>query len=113
MMGGHAHVLECVAQIARESVTNYIGWGTDQGTLNFLVRTGRLPATAVSPYGHGPAMHVGIAHRDTIRTGERGRVLNREGEVCNIVHQYDRHPDLMTTLLRREEEPSVEAPASG
>jgi len=113
MMGGHVHVLECVAQIARASVTNYIGWGTDQGTLNFLVRTGRLPATAVFPYGYGPAMHVGIAPRDTICTGERGRVLNREDEVCNIIHQYDRHPDLMTTLLRRDEEPSVEAPASG
>lgn len=105
MMGGRADVAACVDAIAWRGVTAYVGWGTDQGTLNYLVRTGQLSGATVFPYGAGPAMHVGIAPRDTIRTDPQGRVLNREGEVCNIVHQYDRHPDLADVLLRESEPP--------
>lgn len=115
IMGEHARVLEAVGQIARASVTNYVGWGTDQGTLNYLVRRGALSSAEVKPYGSGPAMHVGIAPRHTIRTDEDGRVRNREGEVCSIIHQYDRHPDLADQLLRppggRATTPAPEAPA--
>lgn len=107
MLGPHARVLECVQQIAHESVTNYVGWGTDQGTLNYLVRTGQLGAVDVHPYGSGPAMHVGIAPRETIRTDEEGRVLNRDGEVCSIIHQYDRHPE----LARSVRSPAKQGPA--
>lgn len=110
MMGLNARVLECVKVIAGASVTNYIGWGTDQGTLNHLVRTGGLSSVVVKPYGSGPAMHVGIAPRDTIRTDPQGRVLNAEGEVCNIIHQYDRHPDLVDTLRERGTQPPVRNP---
>lgn len=100
IMGEHARVLSGVAHIARVSMINYVGWGTDQGTLNYLVRRGALSSAEVKPYGSGPAMHVGIAPRDTIRTGAEGRIRNREGEVCSIIHQYDRHPDLADPLLR-------------
>lgn len=113
MMGTRAQVLECVEGIADASVTNYVGWGTDQGTLNHLVRTGQLASAAVKPYGSGPAMHLGIAPRDTIRTDAQGRVLNREGEVCNILHQYDRHPELAKTLLEQNNRGAVAAPVPG
>lgn len=99
LLGRRPQVMQCVREMTMEIITNYIGWGTDQGIPNYLIRTDRLEDVEVVPYGSGPAMHVGIAPRDSIRTDLEGRVLNREGEVCNIIHQYDRHPDLAETLL--------------
>jgi hypothetical protein len=106
-------VYQCVKAIADASVTNYVGWGTDQGTLNYLVRTGQLAPVVVQPFGSGSAMHVGIAPRESIRTDPQGRVLNAEGEVCNIIHQYDRHPDLMSTLWEEGERSPQEAAVAG
>lgn len=98
LLGRRAPLLRSLREVTTEIITNHIGWGTDSGVPNYFIRTGRLDNVKVVPYGSGPAMHVGIAPRDTICTDDRGRVLNREGEVCNIIHQYDRHPDLVRTF---------------
>jgi len=110
LLGTRSRVQDCIRAMTSEIITNYAGWGTDQGVPNYLVRTGQLPGVEVVPHGAGPAMHVGIAPRDTIRTDERGRVLNREGEVCNIIHQYDRHPDLAGRLLAPNPSPAPVSP---
>lgn len=103
LLGRRPQLLENIRMVTKEIVTNHIGWSTDQGVPNYFIRAGRLNDVEVVPYGSGPAMHVGIAPRDTIRTDAQGRILNREGEVCNIIHQYDRHPDLMDGLFRKRE----------
>ena len=40
-------------------------------------------------------MHLGIAPRRAVSTDAYGRVLDANGAVCPIIHQYDRHPDLI------------------
>ena len=113
LLGARAKVEACVRAMTEQIIVNYAGWGTDQGIPNYLIRTGRLSGVQVVPYASGPAMHVGIAPRDSIRTDDRGRVLNKAGEVCNIVHQYDRHPDLAEALLEPVPEDSGAAPIPG
>lgn len=112
LLGHRRSLLAALQTLTREFITNHIGWGTDQGVPNYFLRSGRLPDVQVRPYGHGPAMHLGIAPRQTIRTDAEGRVLDRDGNVCNILHQYDRHPDLTAALLGRPTK-TVPAAATG
>lgn len=91
-------LLDVLDLLCREVVTRYRGWGTDQGALNYLVRKERLRNVAVHSFGHGSAMHVGIAPRSAISTDVEGRVLTKDGTVCSIIHQYDRHEDVRRAL---------------
>jgi hypothetical protein len=68
--------------------------GFDQGVHNHLIYSDVLDDVVIHPFGHGFVLHLGIAPRESIKTDEEGRVLNAEGEVVRVVHQYDRHPDL-------------------
>lgn len=99
MLGGYTPMLDTIRVMNADMIDHYIGWGTDQGVLNQLARTERIAPVDVFPYGSGPAMHIGIAPRDSIRLDGQGRILNQKGEVCAIIHQYDRHPDLESALL--------------
>jgi hypothetical protein len=100
MMGTTSAMIDTLDVLLPDMLTRYIGWGTDQGVLNYLARTGALSDVHVHPYGSGAAMHMGIAPRDTLSVDGAGRVLNAEGEVCPVLHQYDRHPSLNLSLLR-------------
>lgn len=103
MLGRRRAMLDALDVLLPDMLTRYIGWGTDQGVLNYLVRTGALSTAQIQPYGTGTAMHMGIAPRSTLSLDTDGRVLNDEGRVCPILHQYDRHPDIEASLLHRTE----------
>ena len=94
MLGGADPLLAMIRAMNVEMVGTYIGWGTDQGVLNHLAR---MPHddVRIHPFGTGPAMHLGIAPRRAVSTDAYGRVLDANGAVCPIIHQYDRHPDLI------------------
>lgn len=106
ILGRYEGMLECIRTLSRDITTRYIGWGTDQGLLNYHVRTGTFRNVRVDPYGNGPAMHLGIAPRSSFTVDSDGQVRNLEGAVCSIVHQYDRHADLAKTLPRLGQRPS-------
>ena len=63
--------------------------GVDQGIHNVLVYTGRIPHTLVLSHEAGPVATVGRAPIE-VRRDSYGRVLNENGEVAAVVHQYDR-----------------------
>jgi len=100
MMGATSAMIEALDVLLPDMLTRYIGWGTDQGVLNFHARVGHLPSVHIHPFGSGAALHMGIAPPTTISVDAAGRVLNAEGQVCPVLHQYDRHPDLRVPLLR-------------
>jgi hypothetical protein len=101
LMGGYSAMLDALTLLTPDMLDRYIGWGTDQSALNYGVRTGRLSSIQVHEYGSGTVMHMGIAPRRTITLDSAGHVLNDAGDICPVLHQYDRHPDLQTSFLRR------------
>jgi hypothetical protein len=73
--------------------------GLDQGVHNFLLNTGQLPPARLAENGNGPfaTLHgedLAVFHRDS-----RRRLLNRNGSVVPIVHQFDRIPGLGAELI--------------
>ena len=44
-------------------------------------------------------MTVGAMKREDIRLNAQGCVMNDDGQVPAVLHQYDRHPELEKVLL--------------
>lgn len=71
----------------------------DQGVHNHLLRSGRLGQVTVVPNGHGRVLTMG-GMKEVIRD-EGGWVLNADGSVPAVLHQYDRHRRLAEELFTR------------
>jgi hypothetical protein len=71
----------------------------DQGIHNHLLRAGQLAPVQVVRNEHGRVLTMGAMK--TYRQDEFGRVLNADGTVPAVVHQFDRHPRLAYDLTRR------------
>jgi len=74
-------------------------WGWDQAVHNFLAYTGRLGQCSIHRSGEGL---VQTLHYERHFCFDRaGRLLNRDGKVCPVIHQYDRTQDLFGPAYRR------------
>lgn len=69
----------------------------DQGVHNHLLRSGRLSHADVVRNGHGRVLTMGAMQH--FERDASGRVLNADGSVPAVVHQYDRHQVLRRELL--------------
>jgi hypothetical protein len=79
----------------------------DQGIHNYLLRTKHLPGVTVHENRRGPVMTVGAVLPDVVRLNSAGLVLNDDGEVTPVLHQYDRIPHVQKILLERLDTQSV------
>ncbi|SOB59959.1 conserved protein of unknown function [Pseudodesulfovibrio profundus] len=66
--------------------------GFDQGVHNVLIRTDLLPDVTLHENGN-PILTLGY-YQGEPPLNEAGEVLNDQGEVVHVVHQYDRKPEL-------------------
>lgn len=65
--------------------------GIDQGVHNYLLYEGKLNGAHVFPNGAGPVLTMGKTVDLPTPLNDEGRVLNTDGTVVNVLHQYDRH----------------------
>jgi hypothetical protein len=70
----------------------------DQGVHNWLIAQGRLPHATLVPNGTGRVLTMG--GMASYRTAPDGMILNADGSVPAVVHQFDRHPELAARLTR-------------
>ena len=75
-------------------------WVSDQTVLNYLIYMNYLSGVKVVPFGEGSVMHIGIAPRNKIHIRADGKILNNDGTVCPVIHQYDRHPDIADSIRK-------------
>lgn len=70
----------------------------DQGIHNYLLYQKSLPEFIVHDNRHGPLMTVGAMKPEDIRLNAQGWVINDDGQVPAVLHQYDRHPEVEKVL---------------
>jgi hypothetical protein len=68
--------------------------GMDQGVHNYVLYKQRLKGVRVFENGRGPVLTMGKTTDLPTRFDDRGRVLNDDGTVPGVLHQYDRHIEL-------------------
>lgn len=92
-IGGISQILSYLAALHDHLLPPVAFIGDDQGGHNFLVHHNLLGPIRVMRNMHGPVLTMGYMPFDRIRWDGRGHVVDGNGGVINILHQYDRHPD--------------------
>lgn len=68
----------------------------DQGAINYLIYYKKILNDSIIKYdNNGPIMTICVTKRDKISLDSDNNVLNFQGKVAAIVHQYDRKPDIV------------------
>ena len=80
-----------------ESGKNF--WGWDQAIHNYLIYSHRFEDYTLSQSGEGLVQT--LHHEKIFRFDRAGRLLNIDGEVCPVVHQFDRTFDTFKSAYRR------------
>ena len=73
----------------------------DQGVHNYVVRTHLTEEVEFFANETGPILTLNHVDPQQVRFDAEEQFLNAEGAVVNVVHQYDRHPELMQRVLER------------
>jgi hypothetical protein len=67
--------------------------GSDQGVHNRIVHLENLGNLALLD-NEGPVFTMGCVPQQFIRVNAAGKVVNKQGDVYSVLHQYDRFPEL-------------------
>ncbi len=93
-------------EMARLS-TSIMGYhGFDQAAHNYLWHRGAFGQPTRFENFDGPVFTMGTAKPETIRQNAVGEIINEDGSAIAVLHQFDRHPDLEETLLKKWSEAS-------
>jgi len=92
-MGRQKTVLEYLQKMEDEILgfvkrDKNIPHGGDQGIHNYLIHTHKLPKAKIVE--NETSLFITCHHQKSFAFDRRGRILNKNGEICPIVHQYDR-----------------------
>lgn len=69
--------------------------GLDQGIHNVLLFKNQLGNVILVPENFGVVATLGHRPYDEIQYDQKGCLLNCEGDIVPVIHQYDRHPQLL------------------
>jgi hypothetical protein len=69
--------------------------GDDQAGHNYLVHHNLLGPLRIMSNMDGPVLTMGYMPAARIFRDKLGRIVDANGHVINVLHQYDRHPDFM------------------
>jgi hypothetical protein len=72
-------------------------WGIDQGLHNCILHK-RLTRVAISKSNFSRVATLGLAQASTLSCDALGRVINPDGEISEIAHQWDRHRHLTKAI---------------
>ena len=99
-IGSRAEMLAYLRAMDAEVSRHLIPMGPhDQGVHNYLLHSGAFPFAQQIQNGSGRVATLSLL--DDIRLDESGRVLNPDGTVPAVVHQYDRFGWLADAIHRR------------
>lgn len=73
----------------------------DQGLHNYLLYAGRLGSVRLLSNETGPVLTLGYTPRGSVKRNAHGQFLTDGGDVANVLHQYDRHSDILNIVLKR------------
>jgi hypothetical protein len=80
--------------------TRKISKTIDQATHNLIIHRQPPPCLRAFANDNGPVLTMSNMRPEQFRFDADGRLVDVAGRVYNVLHQYDRHPELAARLLR-------------
>jgi hypothetical protein len=75
--------------------------GGDQGIHNYLRLEKKLPRLVIHPNRQGAVLTMGVMQAGDFQLNPAGQVINKDGNMPLVLHQYDRQPELKKSLQNR------------
>lgn len=100
-VGKRSEILSYLDKMTDSLSRYYASTGFDQAVHNYLLRTLNVPDWLIRKFGDGRVIHVGTAAWNDLSLDASGNVVNDRGEPFSILHQYDRHPELVENVMRK------------
>ena len=75
----------------------------DQSAVNYLIYHENIlnNCTKIISDEYGPVMTLGLTLLKNIRLDKRYNILNNDGNIASIIHQYDRHLDIKKKIIEK------------
>jgi len=73
----------------------------DQAIHNYLIYSNQIEDIELFENENGPVLTLGYKKKETIRFNEEYLILNNNGYVVNVLHQYNRHLELTERLYKK------------
>jgi len=69
----------------------------EQAVCNYLIYKEKLfnDCLKISQNTNGPVMTIGLTKRENIKLDYKNNILNGEGQIASVIHQYDRKEDIV------------------
>lgn len=67
----------------------------DQGLHNYLIYSGAFPKANLFHNFNGPILTAGYVKKDDLKYNSSGQVIDKQDRVIPVLHQYERHPELV------------------
>jgi hypothetical protein len=99
VIGSHRGMLTYLSRLCEHMVGGPVFYGIDQGIHNYMIRQDPVENQCALLNGLGPVMTMHYMNKERLGFSETGEILNHDGSVPNIVHQYDRLPEPMQARL--------------
>ena len=94
-IGGISQILSYLSALRPHLLPPVAFIGDDQGGHNYLVHHNLVGPLRVMRNMDGPVLTVGYMSPGRIRWDCDGHIVDKSGRIVNILHQYDRHPDIL------------------
>lgn len=98
----HAYLQKmCISLSKITNKKNPIDIGDDQAIHNYLYYSGKLPGASVGVHGYSEVQT--LHYENNFTFSKECRLLNRDGSIVPVLHQYDRHKQffpIFQTMLR-------------
>lgn len=92
---GLIHYLDLMTREIEAAAGKALPLGIDQGMHNHLL-AGDLPDAVLVPNRTGAVQT--LHYQTMFRFDREGRLLNEDGRICPVIHQFDRHPQFLGLL---------------
>lgn len=76
-------------------------WGVDTAIHNHIIYKGLIKNIVFRENEYGPVLTLGNMDKEDIRMNSDEELVNKDGSVPNIVHQYDRH-DFVNKVMKKK-----------
>ncbi|MHA1381096.1 MAG: hypothetical protein ACTSRG_22235 [Candidatus Helarchaeota archaeon] len=99
-MGETKNIMDYLMKMTKILTQKEATLNIDQAVHNYLIYTNQLRDVILFENEKGPVLNLSVKMKGTIRFNKEGFIIDQEENIINIIHQYDRHIELVKKIYK-------------